>query len=67
MKKLVPFAFICLSGIFMTCLYFNPTDWIKNHEGYWISFIVLDMVLLSAVFSMIAKKCSSAEHQYNLA
>jgi len=40
----------------MTRLYFNPTAWIKTHEGYWISFIVLDLVLLSAVFSMIARR-----------
>jgi len=58
MKILVLFAFLCLclGAILMTCLYFNPTDWIKTHEGYWISFIILDSVLLSAVFSMIARR-----------
>jgi len=58
MKKLVLFVFVCLflNGLFMTYLYFIPTDWVRAHKGYWIGFIVLDMALLSVIFSMIAKR-----------
>ncbi len=60
MKKFVLFAFLCLflNGISMIFLYFNPTAWVKAHEGYWIGFFVLDIALLGAVFSMIRKRWS---------